>query len=82
MRERAVQGRGRGGAGGLVGRSWQYGAGARVLHGTGSGGVREGLIKKKLIILIEGSHTLTSTTDTDPSRLGGTGVLQCQVVSR
>ena len=38
--------------------------------------------KKNQIILIEGSHTLTSNTDTNPSRLGGTGVLQCQIVSR
>ena len=38
--------------------------------------------QKNQIILIEGSHTLTSNTDTNPSRLGGTGVLQCQIVSR
>ena len=38
--------------------------------------------KENQIILIEGSHTLTSSTDTNPSRLGGTGVLQCQIVSR
>ena len=38
--------------------------------------------KKNQIILIEGSHTLTSNTDTNPSRLGGTGVLQCQIVSQ
>ena len=37
---------------------------------------------KNQIILIEGSHTLTSNPDTNPSRLGGTGVLQCQIVSR
>ena len=38
--------------------------------------------KKNQIILIEGSHTLTSSSDTNPSRLGATGVLQCQIVSR
>ena len=38
--------------------------------------------QKNQIILIEGSHTLTSSSDTNPSRLGGTGVLQCQIVSR
>ena len=35
--------------------------------------------KTNLILLIEGSHTLTSNTDTNPSRIGGTGVLQCQI---
>ena len=40
------------------------------------------LLQKNQIILIEGSHTLTSSSDTNPSRLGGTGVLQCQIVSR
>ena len=38
--------------------------------------------RKNQIILIEGSHTLTSNRNTNASRLGGTGVLQCQIVSR
>jgi hypothetical protein len=44
--------------------------------------VEAAYLKKNQIILIEGSHTLTSNSDTNPSRLGGTGVLQCQIVSR
>jgi hypothetical protein len=36
-------------------------------------------LKKNQIILIEGSHTPTSSRDTNPSRLGGTSVLQCQI---
>ena len=39
-------------------------------------------LEKNQIILIEGSHTLTSNPNTNPSRLGGTGVLQRQIVSR
>ena len=35
--------------------------------------------KTNLITLVEGSHTPTSNTDTKPSRIGGTGVLQCQI---
>ena len=36
-------------------------------------------VEKNQIILIEGSHTLTSDVDTNPSRLGKAGVLQCQI---